>query len=85
MVYLRLCRSQQRCHRASAANQPSAKLKKQKLHKMVEEQVEVAMVEVWRLLDAGFIREVKYPKWLANIVMVRKKMESGECVHTLQT
>jgi hypothetical protein len=29
--------------------------------------------EVQRLLDAGFIREVAYPKWLSNIVMVRKK------------
>jgi hypothetical protein len=26
-----------------------------------------------RLLDAGFIREVTYPKWLANVVMVKKK------------
>jgi hypothetical protein len=24
-------------------------------------------------LDAGFIREVNYPQWLANVVMVRKK------------
>jgi hypothetical protein len=28
---------------------------------------------VQRLLNAGFIREVTYPQWLANIVMVRKK------------
>jgi hypothetical protein len=25
------------------------------------------------LLDAGFIREVVYPKWLSNVVMIRKK------------
>jgi hypothetical protein len=25
------------------------------------------------LLDASFIREVVYPKWLSNVVMVRKK------------
>jgi hypothetical protein len=25
------------------------------------------------LLDTGFIREVVYPKWLSNVVMVRKK------------
>ena len=25
-----------------------------------------------KLLDAGFIREVHYPDWLANVVMVRK-------------
>jgi hypothetical protein len=28
--------------------------------------------EVKRLLSAGVIREVKYPKWLANTVMVKK-------------
>jgi hypothetical protein len=40
---------------------------------MVEEKVKATKVEVQRLLDAGFIREVKYPQWLANIIMVRKK------------
>jgi hypothetical protein len=24
-------------------------------------------------LDAGFIREVDYPSWLANVIMVKKK------------
>ena len=28
--------------------------------------------EVRKLLDAGFIREVYYPDWLVNVVMVRK-------------
>jgi hypothetical protein len=40
---------------------------------MVEEKVEAMKVEVERLLDACFIREVKYPEWLANAIMVRKK------------
>jgi hypothetical protein len=35
---------------------PSAKPKKQKLRKMVEENIQVAKAEVQRLLDAGFIR-----------------------------
>ena len=30
------------------------------------------MEEVEKLLTAGFIREVHYPEWLANIVMVKK-------------
>ena len=30
------------------------------------------MNEVEKLLTAGFIREVYYPKWLANVVMVKK-------------
>jgi hypothetical protein len=52
---------------------PNARPKKQKLHKMVEEKVEAMKVEVRMLLDAGFIREVTYPEWLANVVMVKKK------------
>jgi hypothetical protein len=47
--------------------------KKKKLHKMFKEKVEAAKAEVQRLLDAGFIREVVYPEWLANVIMVRKK------------
>jgi hypothetical protein len=52
---------------------PSGGPKKQNLRKMSEEKVEAAKAEVQRLLDAGFIREVVYPLWLANVVMVRKK------------
>jgi hypothetical protein len=59
---------------------PSAKPKKQKLHKMLEEKVEAARAEVQRLLDTGFIREVIYPQWLSNVVMVRKKNANGGCV-----
>ena len=28
--------------------------------------------EVNKLLDANFIRDVQYPNWLANVVMVKK-------------
>jgi hypothetical protein len=52
---------------------PSAKPKKQKLRKMSDEKVVAAKSEVQRLLDAGFIREIQYPSWLANVVMVKKK------------
>jgi hypothetical protein len=41
--------------------------------KMAEEKVETAKAAVQRLLDVGFIREVTYPEWLANLVMVKKK------------
>ena len=30
------------------------------------------MEEVRKLQDAGFIRKVYYPNWLANVVMVKK-------------
>jgi hypothetical protein len=40
---------------------------------MSEEKIETAKAEVQRLLDAGFIREVTYSQWLANVMMVHKK------------
>jgi hypothetical protein len=40
---------------------------------MSNKKVTSAKVEVQRLLDVGFIREVHYPSWLANVVMVKKK------------
>ena len=37
-----------------------------------QEQDKAVAEEVRKLLEAGFIREVYYPDWLANVVMVRK-------------
>jgi hypothetical protein len=54
------------------------KPKKQKLHKMADEKIEAAKAEVQRLLNAGFIREVTYPEWLSNVVMVKKKNEKWQ-------
>jgi hypothetical protein len=51
----------------------SARPKKQKLRKMSEEKVEAVKVDVQRLLDASFIREVTYPQWPVNVVTERKK------------
>jgi hypothetical protein len=42
---------------------------------MSKENVPTLKVEVQRLLDAGFIKEVTYPELLANVVMVRKKIK----------
>ena len=42
---------------------------------MSEERKKAAQGEVQKLLDAGVIREVQYPEWLANVVMVPKKNE----------
>jgi hypothetical protein len=52
---------------------PNVKPKKQKLCKMLEEKIEAVKAEVQCLLDKGFIRELTYPQWLANVVMARKK------------
>jgi hypothetical protein len=51
---------------------PSFRPRKQRLQKMSVDKAEGARNEVKRLLSAGVIREVKYPEWLANIVMVKK-------------
>jgi hypothetical protein len=51
---------------------PSFRPRKQRLQKMSEDKAEGARNEVKRLLSAGVIREVTYPEWLANTVMVKK-------------
>jgi hypothetical protein len=51
---------------------PSFRPRKQRLQKMSNDKAEGARNEVKRLLSAGVIREVKYPEWLANTVMVKK-------------
>jgi hypothetical protein len=51
---------------------PSFRPRKQRLRKMSDDKAEGARNEVKRLLSAGVIREVKYPEWLANTVMVKK-------------
>jgi hypothetical protein len=52
---------------------PLARPRKQRLCKMLDEKIAVAKVKIQRLLDVGFIREVYYPSWLTNVVMVKKK------------
>jgi hypothetical protein len=52
---------------------PSVKPQKQKLRKMSDDKVVAVKSEVQRLLDATVIREVMYPKWLANTVPIKKK------------
>jgi hypothetical protein len=51
----------------------SARPRKQSLRKMSDKKVVAIKAEVQRLLDAEFIREVDYPSWLANVIMVKKK------------
>ena len=40
----------------------------------------IIQTKVYNLLRAGFIREVKYLEWLANVVVVLRKVVSGEYV-----
>jgi hypothetical protein len=47
------------------------RLRKQRLQKMSDDKAEGARNKVKRLLSASVIREVTYPEWLANTVMVK--------------
>jgi hypothetical protein len=51
---------------------PGVKPVKQKRRKFALERVEAVALEVEKLLKAQFIREVYYPEWLANVVLVEK-------------
>ena len=52
---------------------PSAKPVKQKVRRFHLDRHLVIQTEVDNLLHNGFIRAVKYPEWLANMVVVLKK------------
>ena len=47
--------------------------KKQKSRKSVKERVDAVRQEVKRLKEAEAIKEIFFPKWLANTVVIKKK------------
>jgi hypothetical protein len=49
--------------------------RKQKLRKMSDDKAKGSRNKLKRLLSAGVTREVTYPEWLANTVMVNKSNE----------
>jgi hypothetical protein len=51
---------------------PSYKLIKQKERRYTPERHDTIQQEVNKLLEAGFIRPVDYPSYLANLVFVEK-------------
>ena len=52
---------------------PTTKLARQRVRRFHPNQHHIIKTEVDNLLVACFIREVKYPEWLANVVVVPKK------------
>jgi hypothetical protein len=46
---------------------------KQRLRRFDEEKCKVIDEEKHKLLEAGFIKEVHHPEWLANPMLVKKK------------
>ena len=51
---------------------PTSSPIRQKKQVFAQEQDKAIAEEVRKLLEASFIREVYYPDWLANVVMVKK-------------
>ena len=51
---------------------PSFKPVKQKMRSFAPERQKAINEEVGKILQAGAIREVEYPEWLANVVLVKK-------------
>jgi hypothetical protein len=52
---------------------PQSRAVQQRLWRFDEERRRTIGVELWELLEAGFIKEVCHPTWLANPVLVKKK------------
>ena len=59
------------CHHLNV--NPSITSKRQPHRRPSKEHVEVVRNEVTKLKQVGAIKEVFYPKWLANTVVVKKK------------
>ena len=57
-------------HKLNAS--PSFKPVKQKRRSFAPERKKAINEEVGKLLQAGAIKEVKYPEWLANVVLIKK-------------
>ena len=56
--------------------------KKQPPRRPSKEHADVVREEVMKLKKAGAIKEVFYPEWLANTVVVKKRVGSGESAWT---
>ena len=52
---------------------PTVRPIRQKVRRFHPDRQTIIQNEVDKLLEAGFIREVDYPDWLANVVVVPKK------------
>jgi hypothetical protein len=59
---------------------PGSKPVKQRLRRFDEKKHRAIGEEISKLLAYGFTKEVYHPEWLANLVLVEKRVENGECV-----
>ncbi|RVW16771.1 Transposon Ty3-I Gag-Pol polyprotein [Vitis vinifera] len=59
---------------------PTTRPIRQRVRRFHPDRQKIIRNEIDKLLEAGFIREVDYPDWLANVVVVPKKKANGGCV-----
>ena len=64
------------CHHLNV--NPAILPKKQPHRRLSKEHSDAVKEEVNKLKQAGAIKEVFYSEWLANTVVVKKKVENGE-------
>jgi hypothetical protein len=57
----------------------------QKNRNMCPERSQAMVKQVKEMVVAGILREGKYHSWIADSVMVRKKIDHGECVLNTKT
>ena len=70
------------CHHLNV--NPSVTPRRQPPRRPSKEYTEAIKNKVTKLKQAGAIKDVFYPQWLANTVVGKRKQESGTCVWTLQ-
>jgi len=58
------------CHRLNVNSKIKARI--QRRRRLNDEKETTATEEIRKLMEQGHIREIQYPKWLANVVMVKK-------------
>jgi len=58
------------CHRLNI--NPQVKSRVQRRRRLNDEKEKAATEEIKKLMEAGHIKEIQYPEWLANVVMVKK-------------
>ena len=68
-------------HRLSVS--PSFKPVKQKRKSFAPKRQKAINEEVGKLFQASAIREVEYPEWLANVVLIKKVNEKMAALHRL--
>jgi hypothetical protein len=63
---------------------PGSKPVKQRPRRFNDGKCKVIGEDILKLLSAGFIREVYHPEWLANPILVKKRIRNGGCVLTIR-